>query len=634
MSENVFKTSFLEGISPSPKKTVSEWADENRLLPQKTSAEPGKWRTERTPYLREIMDELSHMSRTKEVVVMKGAQVGFTECGNNFIGYVIDYMPSTIMVVWPSLPDVKKNSKLRIDPLLEETPCLKGKTSELSKKDKKDTALFKGFDGGALIMTGAQSASGLRSVPARFLFLDEIDAYPWDVEGEGDPVELVQVRARTFSRRKILKGSTPTIKGKSKIEREFNASDKRYYHVPCPHCGKYQKLIFKNLRYETKSGDEYDIVISAAYYCEKCGEEIPEFHKTKMLSKGKWIAENPESEVAGFHISALYSPLGWYSWKELCQDWVKAQGDEDKLKSFINTVLGESYAAKGDKPKVDMLYDRREQYNIGMVPKGVLFLTCAVDVQGDRLEAEVIGWGRWRERWSVDRTVIDGSPQDESTWDSLEEYIGQTFPREDGYEMAINRVGIDSGYETSRVYTFCRKFDFRRVVALKGQDDLPQIIGQARSVDVKDSGKLNRRGLKLWKVGTNMIKSELFGDLNKQAPEDLIEDFPPGFIHFPEYEREYFLQLTAEERVVERNNKGYNKIIWKKTRDRNETLDLYVYNRALAAIAGLDRMKEENYKKLEAKIGVVSKIERKDTKINVAKKRDKKGRKRRESSWL
>lgn len=627
-----FKESFFAGLKPAPIMTVSEWSDSYRMLPQKTSAEPGQWRTSRTPYLRELMDELSHMSKTKEVVFMKGAQVGGTEAGNNFLGYIVDYMPGTAMVVWPALPDVKKNSKLRIDPLFEDTPRLKEKVNTGNAKDKNNTALFKGFDGGALILTGANSASGLRSVPARFLFLDEIDGYPEDVEGEGDPIKLVEARTRTFARRKILKVSTPTIKGSSKIEREFKASDQRYYNVPCPHCNEFQKLDFENLEYKTIPGDEHDFVTECSYFCPKCGEEIEEFHKTKMLTNGKWIAENPESEVAGFHLNALYSPLGWYSWREIAQDWVEAQDNPDKMVSFVNTVKGETYEETGERPEEEKLYQRRELYDIGTVPNKVLFLTCAVDVQGDRLEAEVIGWGRWKERWSIDRKVIPGSPQDEQTWNDLEDYLGVTFPRDDGREMPIRICGIDSGYETNRVYTFCRKFDHRRVIPLKGDPNNSQIVGTPKALDVKENGKSIRRGIKLWKVGVNLIKSEVYGDLKKEPPMDLIESYPAGFIHFPQYEMEYFLQLTAEQRKVERDNKGYNKIIWIKKRERNETLDLHVYNRALASIVGIDRMKEEQYLKLEANLGVVSKLKKKDTDNSV--KTRKRRKKRKEGSWI
>lgn len=631
---SAFKEAFLKAICPPPKMTVSEWSDQYRMLPSKTSSEPGKWRTSRTPYLKEIMDELSHMSKTKEVVFKKASQVGGTEAGNNFIGYAIDYMPSTIMVVWPSLPDVKKNSKLRIDPLISETPQLREKTQNLEKNEKQDNALFKGFSGGALILTGANSASGLRSVPAKYLFLDEIDGYPDDVEGEGDPISLVQVRTRTFPRRKIFKCSTPTIKGKSKISREFEASDQRYYHVPCPHCGEKQKLEFDNLKYETEIIGSKTVVRNAIYYCEHCGVGIEEHYKPKMLDRGEWIAENKGSDIAGFHLSALYSPLGWYSWKEMAQEWVDAQGNPDLMVSFTNTALGMEYEEAGDMPQDEALYDRREPYAIGSVPNGVILLTCGVDVQGDRLEAEVHGWGRYRERWVIDRKVITGKPQEDSVWDELEEYITSSFKRVDGRDMVIKRVGIDSGYETSRVYSFCRRFSKGSVVPLKGQDTLAQPIAMPKAVDVKESGKTNRRGLKLWRVGTNYLKAELFGDLKKEEPKDLLESYPSGFIHYPEFEMEYFKQLVSEKRVIEKDSKGYSKIVWKKIRERNETLDLHVYNRAVVAMLGYDKMKDEHYDKLESEIGLVSKIKTNDNNNEKLSRREKRRRKREGRSWL
>jgi len=632
-ASEIFESAFLKAFEPPPIVTVSEWADANRMLPQKTSSEPGRWRTERTPYLKEIMDELSHMSKTKEVVFQKGAQVGGTEAGNNWLGYIVDYMPSTAMVVWPALPDVKKNSKLRIDPLFEHTPKLADKVAHGKNKDKKNTALFKDFDGGALILTGANSASGLRSVPAKFLMLDEIDGYPDDVEGEGDPISLVEARTRTFSRRKVFKISTPTIKGKSKIEKAFLKSDQRYFHVPCPHCEKKQKLNFKSLEYDTIPGSSGDIVNYAAYFCEHCGEEIKESNKTWMLSNGEWVKENPISVIAGFHLSGLYSPLGWFSWKEVAQLWVDAQGNFELLMAFHNTVLGEAYEDHGEKPEHDKLYQRREQYDIGTVPSGVIFLTCAVDVQKDRLEAEVIGWGRHRERWSIDHKVLPGDVQDQETWDDLERYIGTTFSHANGYEVPIKMVGIDSGYETSRVYSFCRKFSPKRVIPLKGEMALTQLVGIPKAIDVKENGKSIRRGLRLWKVGTNLLKSELYGDLKKSEPDDIFDGYPPGFIHFPQYEMEYFLQLTAEERSVKKDSKGYTKIIWEKKRERNEILDLHVYNRALASIIGIDRMNEEQYLKLESNIGVVSKLEKKDNEQRTTKTR-KRDRTKKGSSWL
>lgn len=628
-----YVNNFQEALRPPPIITVSEWSDKYRKLPSKTSSEPGQWRTERTPYLKEIMDELSHMSDTQEVVFMKSAQVGGTEAGNNWIGYIVDYMPGTVMIVWPTLPDVKKNSTLRIDPLFSETPKLRGKISDGKNKDKKNTALFKDFDGGALIMTGANSSAGLRSVPARFLFLDEIDEYPANLDGQGCPIALVQARTRTFSRRKIFKVSTPTIKGFSKIEDEFDASDQRHYQVPCPHCKTKQKLNFKQLEYETIPGPKHKIVTSASYFCNSCGEEIKEFEKTWMLASGEWIKENPESEIAGFHINSLYSPLGWFSWKEIAQDWVKAQGNSEKLTTFYNTVLGLTYEETGEKPQEDLLFQRREQYQIGTVPRGACFLTCAVDVQGDRLEAEVIAWGRNKERWSVEHKVIVGKPQEQQTWDDLDEYISTTFSHVDGFEVPIKMVGIDSGYETSRVYAFCRKYSARRVVALKGDEKTLKIVGTRTAVDVKENGKNIRRGLVLWKVGTNLAKAEIYGDLMLKEPADLTESYPPGFIHFPEYEMEYFKQLTAEEKTIKKDTRGQAKVIWVKKRERNEILDLHVYNRAVASILGIDRLKPEQFDKLLANLSVATKIEKKDTK-DKSRSNKKKKRKKRESSWL
>jgi len=622
--DQIFKAAFQEGFKPKEKLTVSQWADKYRILPSKTASEPGQWRTDRTPYLREPMDLLSHMSSCKKVVFMKGAQIGCTESLNNWIGYIIHYDPGTTMIVWPSLPDVKKNSKLRIDPLIEGCPALKEKISTGKGKDKTNTTLFKDFEGGALILSGANSASGLRSVPAKNLGLDEIDGYPDDVEGEGDPIALCMARSRTFSKRKAYLISTPTYKGNSKIEKEFQNSDQRYFYIPCPHCEKKQILNFKNLEYNTRETNEGPIVTDCSYFCEHCGEEIQEHNKTKMLLAGEWVA-HAESDTAGFHLSALYSPLGWYSWKEICQDWIIALTDHSKMVTFVNTVLGETFEEKGERPQNQKLYLNRELYEIGIVPKGPIFLTCAVDVQADRLEAEVIGWGRKKQRWSIEHRVIPGVPTDSATWDELDKFITQLFPHVDGFDMAIKMTAIDSGFSTQEVYNFVRQYSPRRVIAIKGKDNLEKMIARPSKVDVKENGKDIRRGVQLWRVGTNITKGELYSLLKKDPPKDLLEDYPDGYCHFPQYDEEYFKQLTAEKKIITKNKKGFNIIEWVKTRDRNEILDLHVYNRAAAAIIGLDRLNESGWQKLEGEISIAKKVikseNRKDLNLKKKKKR-------------
>lgn len=650
-AQEIFETSFLAALTPKPHLKVWQWADKYRILPSKTSSEAGKWRTSRTPYLKEVMEVLSYTHPSKKVVFKKGAQVGATECGNNWIGYTIDYDPCTMMVVWPALPDVKKNSKLRIKPLIETTPRIRDKIGTGNKRDESNTALFKDFDDGSLILTGANSASGMRSVPAKKSFLDELDGYPDDVEGEGDPVALVKKRSDTFPDSKMFLVSTPTIKARSKIHKEFLLSDQRWYYVPCPHCKEKQILghedfnnplaIFNYLNYETNEvmieDEKIEMVVNAGMFCKHCGEEIQEHHKTWMMAEengAQWIAHNPQSETPGFMLSGVYSPLGWFSWKDLCQNYVdyKNSGDIEKLKAFINTDLGEVFEDKGERPAEDKLYQRREDYEIGIVPKGAVFLTCAVDVQDDRLEAEVVGWGRRRERWSVERRIIVGDPKDEETWDDLEDYITQSFHHANGYEMSLTKVVIDSGYKAQEVYNFCSKFDIRRVVPIKGKADQPQILANPKAVQRKENGNVNKRGVKLWVIGVNIIKSELYGDLQKDPPEDILGDYPVGFIHFPMYDLEYFLQLTAEEKKIVKDKKGFNVVQWHKKRERNETLDLHVYNRAAASMVGIDRFKEQHWQKLESQINVVKKLQRKENKISKPTK-DKKAKRKRTGYW-
>lgn len=649
-AEVVYTYAFYEALRPKPRFSVWEWADKYRMLSAKDSAEPGVYRSDRTPYLREIQEELSNTSTTKKVVFKKGAQVGATTAGLNWIGYIIDHDPGMTMVVWPTLPDAKKNSKIRLDPLIEATPVLKEKISTGKSRDSKNTGMFKDFENGALIVSGANSASSLRSVPAKNIFGDEVDAWPDNVEGEGSPISLLEARQRTFaSRKKTFLVSTPTFKNSSKIHKEYMASDQRHYYVPCPHCNELQILghedwerpfsLFDHLHYETEpDADGRPVVLKATLFCKKCGEEIEEHHKPWMFSPengAKWIKHNPKSDVAGFFLPAIYSPLGWMSWKDICQDYVNAkhENDEDLIMSWVNLSCGEVYEMSGEKPVKDRIFQRRENYAIGTVPRGVVFLCCSVDVQDNRLEAEVIGWGRNREAWSIERKIIIGSPTEEETWDELEEYITQTFQHVDGHEVPIMKVGVDSGFRAQEVYSFCRRFDPRRVIPIKGQDDLPQVFSKPRAVNFRENGKTMRRGIQLWRVGTNIIKTELYGDLGKNAPEDFSQGFPTGFRHFPQYELEYFEQLVAEKRVVTKNKKGYTIVEWRKERERNETLDLWVYNRALAAMVGIDRMSEEQWKKLETNISVVKNLKRPENEKKAPKQSSKPHKQRDEEFW-
>ncbi len=605
--------SWRDGLKPDPLLTVSAWADQHRVLSQRASSEPGRWRTARTPYLKEIMDCLSPSSPIQRVAVMKGAQVGCTEAGNCWIGYVVHQAPGPMLAVSPTVELAKRNSKQRIDPLIEESDVLRELVKERRSRDSGNTVLSKEFPGGVLILTGANSAVGLRSMPARYLFLDEVDGYPGDVEGEGDPILLAERRSATFQRRKIFLVSTPKTRSLSRIEREFEASDKRYFFVPCPHCQEYQTLKFENLTWPEGKPNK------AAYVCSHCGSLIDERHKTWMLEKGEWRATvEGDGRTAGFHLSSLYSPVGWFSWADASAMYEQAQKVTDLMKGFVNTVLGLPFEEEAEAPEWQRLYERRENYNIGVVPTSGLFLTAGVDVQKDRLEAEVVAWGRDKESWSVDYRVLDGDTAQPEVWDRLDELLRKDWEHESGHRLPVRVMCVDAGYATQDVYGWVRQHPQaswgpagaaarqpRTVVAIKGSDRDTALL---LSVSKADAGG-KRRGLRVWSLGTPVAKGELYRWLKLDWPtKEAIEDgadYPPGSCHFPQYAEEYFKQLTAE-RLVTRLVKGFPRASWEKEPGRrNESLDCRVYARAAASIHGLDRFEERHWQRMEEVLAVL-----------------------------
>jgi phage terminase large subunit GpA-like protein len=482
-----FRQSWRDGLTPDPTLSVSEWADWHRVLSPRASAEPGRYRTDRTPYMRAIMDALSPSHATRRIVFMKAAQVGATEAGNNWIGYVIHHAPGPMLAVQPTVELAKRFSRQRIDPLIEESPILRARVKPARSRDAGNTVLSKEFPAGLLVMTGANSAVGLRSMPARYLFLDEVDAYPPSADEEGDPVALAEARTRTFSwRSKVFLTSTPTIHGVSRIEREFEASDQRRFFVACPHCNHRQWLRFERLRWEKGQPQ------TAHYACEACEGEIEEHHKIEMLHAGDWrpTAEASDPGTIGFHLSALYSPVGWMSWAMIARMWEGSQATDEAKRSFKNGVLGETWIETGEAPDWQRLYERREDWQIGTVPSGGLFLTAGADVQKDRIEVSVWAWGRGLTSWFVDHIVIDGGPEHAETWGQLSRLLDRTWPHTHGARLGLAKLGIDSGYESAAVYAWARSAGHAQVAPVKGVEGFNRaapVVGPS-FVDVTEAG--------------------------------------------------------------------------------------------------------------------------------------------------
>jgi len=606
--KNSYLEAFQLGLAPDELIDIDEWSDRYRVLSSAASAEPGPWRTSRVPYMREVFKCLSPSSPVEEVVVMKGAQLGFTEAATNWIGYIIDVTSGPILAVQPTVDMAKRYSRQRVEQLIDTSERIRIKIKEARSRDSGNTILSKEFPGGILVMTGANSATGLRSLSARFLLLDEIDAYPNDLDGEGDPLLLAKARTRTFSRRKMFLISTPTMQNRSKIEKEFAQGDQRSYFVPCPFCKTLQLIEWKRIHYKKDP-------LKPTLECVECKKHIHERYKTWMLAEengAKWIAKEPganNGKTASFHINSLYSPTGWFSWADAVKIWKDSNKIQERLRGFVNTVLGETWKDKGDAPDWERIYERREPYQIGRIPMRGVILVAGADVQKDRIEVEIKAYGAGKESWSIDYRVFIGDTSNESSaaWAKLDELLNEFFEHESGVQVPIMKLAVDSGFNTQAVYNWCRRHLPSKVMATKGVETSPIMLGQPSAVDVSVGGKRISRGFKIWPIGIGVAKTELYGWLKLPRPLDG-EDYPPGYCHFPEYGDEYFKQLTAEQLSIRTKN-GFSKYYWEKVRERNEVLDCNVLCRVAAAALGLDRFKEDNWKHLTSSLGIKQKAE-------------------------
>lgn len=597
MSVEEIITRARRAWKPSPKLTLSEWADREYVLSAESSAQSGKWTT--IPYQKGIMDAFTDR-RVISVSVMKSARVGWTKIVNAFVGYSIHHDPASMMVVQPTVEDAKGYSKEEIAPMLRDVPALAAIVIEDAEdkgpRDSGNTILHKKFPGGVLQFVGANSGAGFRRVSRKRVLFDEVDAYPASAGSEGDPVKLGSRRAAHFWDKKIGAGSTPLIAGHSRIEELFNDGDQRRYYVPCPSCGHFDHFVFR--KNETTLEGHYmswtaEDGSDAHFVCSKNGCVIEHNDKRKMVEAGEWRAAKPFKGHASFHIWEAYSYSPDAEWKLIAADWISSNREgRDKLKTFINTRLGQTWRESGEAPEWERLFARREPYVIGSVPPGVVFLTAGVDVQKDRFVYEVVGWGAGKESWSIDAGVIPvNSTADEECWLKLDELLERKF---DGRQIEI--MAVDSGYNTSFVYIWGRRHERNRVIAVKGVATQRTLLSPPTPVDVNHNGRRIARGYKVWPVGVDLAKSELYGwlrlpakiiDVEGQKP---LVSYPAGFAHFPELSAEFFRQLTAEQLVSIKHKRTSREILeWQVIPGReNHYLDCRVYARVAAAVYGLD----------------------------------------------
>lgn len=572
---------------PPPKLKYSEWAEENFVLSSEDSSEPGKFNIDRAPYQVEMMDAL-YDPEVHKVVYMTSAQIGKTTIEKIVIGYHIDRDPGPMMLILPNKDPLAKDwSRDRLAPMIRDCKALSEKVGSSGVRDGENSTFHKKFPGGLIVVTGANSPTDLRSRPMRILIFDEVDGFK-DTP-EGDPIDLASKRQMTFRNWKSILVSTPTVEGASIIESEYLKGTQEKWYLKCPHCGEYAFINFYGIKFEHKwINDKVAEVWDVKFKCPSCFRMFDE--QTWKAQPGKWIAENPQIRgTRSFHLNAFYSP--WYSWTSIIKEWLGAKKNPKKLQVVVNTLFGLPWKEKLDVDDEEKLLQRCEKYPEKVdLPEGVLILTCGVDTQDDRLEYEIVGWGKEKESWGIEYGMIIGKPDDPKTWDMLDERLKKTYKFENGVGLNIACTCIDSGgHFTTDVYRFCKKNEHRRIVAIKG-------LGGPGIPLIHKLSRNNKENALLIILGVDEGKTNIISALKVKEPG-------PRYCHYPAedvdqetgeitsrgYDIDYFHGLLSERQVLRKKN-GIARYTWEKISEsaRNEAFDTRNY-----AQAGLELLKPD-----------------------------------------
>lgn len=571
-------------LQPKPKLTGSEWANTHYYLSPENSAEPGKYNFNRMPWQKEMID-VACGDQYKDVVFQTSARVGKTTVMLVTTGYFMHQSPSPILWLLPTETIAKQFSTNDVDPMLRDTPVLRHLVNDKFTRDGGNNVLSKRYTGGSMTLVGAQNSSGLHGKTVRVLLADEIDRYPESAGKDGDVLDLAGIRTTTFQHKaKRIYASTPSITDISPVERKFKESDQRYYYVPCPSCKFKQVLEWENLAYKEDP-------INPTYVCKNCGYGIKENQKYKMLLDGEWVRHNPDSNIAGFFLNALYSVN--MSWGELVQEWISIGKNRHRLQVFMNSRLAKTFQLVEEYVGVNKLAERLEIYNSEVPTKseqcnGVGVLTCGVDIQKNRIEAYVWGYGKNDECYMIDFRLFEGDTNKNAVFDDLTKFLlFEKYKTLNGAEIGIRAIAIDSGFNSNRVARYVRDLKSvdsanRTIIAVKGDANYTSGILEKQAKFYKESGQL------YFRIGTNPAKDHIATLLqNHEKGENYVHlpmSFPKRFNQDRYLDKETLYQLTSEKKVYE--YKGSKRIgYWKQMRDRNEALDCFVY--AYAALLAL-----------------------------------------------
>ena len=583
--------SLFEHIRPVKPLSLADWNEAHRQLSRENSAMPGKYRLEMTPWLREPMECYTDAAYDA-VVFLKSTQVGYTEgMTNGALCYHIDHDPTSVLVLFPTDKTVERYSKEKFDPMVRDNPRIRDKISKAKSRDSYNTLTSKYFDGGHVQFVGSNSPADLASSPIRIVIVEEPDRCARNSGKEGNSLKLAYERQATFPDAKRLLGGSPTIKNLSEIQREYDLSDQREFYIPCPKCRHYQTLDWSMVVWKKDEDAEPHPVFgrhkptTARFKCKKCKKLFNDSEKNRVVTQGKWIAKYKGRRVAGFRINALYSKFPKAKLSYLVERFLEAKryldlGDPSFMITFTNTALAECWSEKGDELEEDVLREKAEDYD--GIPYGPCVLVASVDVQDDRLELLLKGYGRDFESWNIDYKIFRGDPgqkidEEHSVWWQLDQYLLKVRKNPSGMKMPVQATAIDSGgHYTDQVYRFCKARWYRRVIAIKGS-------GTAGLPILGKPSVRNRFRCRLFILGSNNIKDMVATRLAKKK-------HGAGYIHTPNhFPDEWFKGLTTEHRVT-RYRQGHAYQVWelKYKGASNEPWDLECY-----CIAALDFLNPE-----------------------------------------
>ena len=572
-------TVLAHAVAPRRALTVSQWADDHRILSGKQASERGRWRTARNPILREIMDACSAGSRVRDLVVMKSSQVGVTEAVVNLLGYTLDHAPCPAMVLLPTLETRDSWKVQKLNPLLQETDVVRQLLGGVRARDAANRQDLIDFPGGVLFLAGGNSPNSYAQKSVRILILDDLDRFPEEVGEEGDIITLAEGRTKAFPRALRMYVSTPTVSG-GLIDRQYQKSDQRRFHVACPHCGERQPLEWGGK--DVPHGMKWTLLPDASlanvrYVCRECGAEIGEHHKPAMLAGGVWIARHPERAMRGYHISALYAPIGLGpSWSDLVRGWLAAQDNTATLRAWINTNLGEPWTERGEEVDPLAIMTRLEGYDTEAASARVR--SVGIDVQKDRIEVSVYEFGVGEEAWAIDHVIVAGDTAGVEPWAELASELEAIGP---------DCGAIDSGYNTDQVLAFGARRPW--LFVCKGIEGRGKTLVEADDDRKRRLRKRRKKGFSPFLVSDEAAKALITQRLKLEPGA---EGQPrAGYLHFPAnepaFDDEFFAQLTSN-RLVEKTHRGRLIREWVQTRVRNEAYDCWKYALAGFRLSKID----------------------------------------------